>query len=157
MTIRKTTSTIRSVEGETDDETGHVIRETWKDSAGNFDRQGDLPAVTTYCPFSGSVTSHQWYRAHKRHREGDKPAILRYFPESGKEAMRAYFCNGIRHRSANLPSLVAYEEDGSLARKFYFTSGKAHRTDGPAIYYADYRNAGPREEHWVDGQQIDPD
>jgi len=155
VTIRKATSTIRSVEVEIDDETGLVIRETWKDNAGNFDRLGDLPAVTTYGPFSGSVTSRQWYKGHKRHRDGDEPAIIRYFPESGAEAVRAYFRNGIRHRSANLPSLIAYEEDGSLAREFYFTSGKAHRTDGPAIYYANYMDSGPREEHWIDGQQID--
>jgi len=141
---------------ETDDDTGHVIRETWKDSAGNFDRLGDLPAVTTYCHLSGAVTSHQWYRVHRRHRDGDKPAILRYCPESGAEALRAYYRDGLRHRSPNLPSLVAYEEDGTLAREFYFTSNKAHRTDGPAIYYADYRNKGSHEEYWIDGEKIDP-
>jgi len=156
MTIRETTLTIRSVEVETDDETGHVIRETWKDSAGNFDRQGDLPAVTTYCSRSGLVTSHQWYRAHERHRDGDKPAIIRYFPETGAEALRAFYRNGLCHRSGNLPSLVAYERDGSLARKFYFSTGKEHRTDGPAIYYADYMGQGRREEYWIDGEEIDP-
>jgi len=88
----------------------------WKNSAGQYHREGDKPAVIYS---DGAI---EYWKEGKRHRDGDKPAFI--YPNGAIE----YWKEGNRHRDGDKPAYIY--SDGTVS---YWKEGKCHRDgDKPA-------------------------
>jgi hypothetical protein len=146
-----------AVEIEIDDRFGAVVREVWRNSKGQIDRLGDLPAVTRYCPVTGLKTELIWYRNQKIHRGSDLPAILRYDAETGLEVVRGYRTHHLPDRGENKPSALYHSPEGKLLQRSFSVAGRKHRTDGPALEVFDEKSGNlEHQEFWLAGKPVDP-
>jgi len=147
----------RKLEGERPTEIDSEGNKFWKNAAGEFHRDGDLPAEVWV---DGTKSWHQngdqhrdgdkpaqlwadgsksWYQNGKLHRDGDNPAAI------GADGSRLWYNNGKQHRDGDQPAEIW--ADGS---KFWYQKGKRHRDgDKPAIIGAD-----GTEEFWIEDQFI---
>ncbi len=146
-----------SVDVEIDQNTGHVIRETWRNSSGQVDRLGDRPAMSTYCPTTGVTVGQTWFCNGKQHRDNDKPAILRFDAATGNETLRAYWIDDRPHRLGDAPAAIYSSASGSVMSEQFALFGMFHRTNGPAkIDYDEHTGDVTLTEYWVNDQKVEP-
>jgi len=92
----------------------------WRNSAGQYHREGDKPAVINP---NGILV---YYKEGKCHREGDKPAVIDFISGSV-----SYYKEGKYHRDGDKPAFIL--ANGTMS---YWKEGKCHRDgDKPAIIY----------------------
>jgi len=147
----------RKLEGERPTEIDSEGNKFWKNAAGEFHRDGDLPAEVWV---DGTKSWHQngdqhrdgdkpaqlwadgsksWYQNGKLHRDGDKPAQI------WADGSESWYQNGEKHRDGDKPAEIWPE-----GRKEWYKNGKRHRDgDKPAVTYVD-----GTEEFWVEDQFI---
>lgn len=150
-----------SVTVDCDEATGEILSELWRDQNGKFDRPGDRPAVTLYCPETNEVCQQRWYQSALSdglHRDGDKPAKIVTDPETGTKLVEIYMNKGQHHRDGDQPAEIVRRFDGSEEERLYFKHGKLNRPKsvGPAVVRFDATGNVTTAEYWEQGRQIEP-
>ena len=142
-------------------DTGAILTERWKNQFGQFDRLADLPAVTEYCPTTGSVTYQRWHQSEfpqGPHRDGDKPARVTIDPNTGTQIQIDYMKLGHHHRDGDKPAEIIKRESGTDEEHAYWQFGKRHRPpqDGPAVIRFDDNGNVSKTEYWFNDQRVQP-
>ena len=100
----------------------------WRNTAGEYHRDGDRPAVIY------ADGSQEWWWHGEHHRDGDRPATVR------ANGQQEWFQHGELHRDNDLPAAIY-----PGGTKMWSQDGEYHRDgDQPAVIYAD----GSQEWRW---------
>jgi hypothetical protein len=135
--------------------TNRPLKETWRDSSGDLQSYGDLPAIVEYDELTGNVTRRVWIHENAMHRVGG-PALENIDPNTKVVTYEAWFEHGKTHRSGDLPAVIERDEKtGKVTVEAFFEHGKRHRASGPALY-GYHQDTGRKivVSYWQNGRQV---
>lgn len=110
-----------SLEETRDRKTGVLLREAYRNAAGNLDH-GGLPSIIDYDAESGNVEEVMYHRNGVLHRE-DGPAHFKVNPANGIVTLEFWRINGKLHRGGALPASILRTDDGRLWSRRYSING----------------------------------
>ncbi len=127
-------------------------------------RDDDKPAFIMLSE-NNHILQEIWYTRNCIHRDNDKPALITYWLNGTPKSVQ-WYNNGSWFRE-NGPVMIEYADDGTIIKQRwtqnkmvividygiiqYFTNGRKHRTDGPAIIGYNI------SEYWLNGARVTKD
>jgi len=114
-------------------ETGKVVKEVWRNSAGQLDRPNGEPALQQFSEKTGNLIHAQWYRDGNLDRTGDMPAEIVVSEETNVVIAESYIRAGRGHRDDGKPALIRRAENGKVYEMRYKQHGDLHRSEGGAV------------------------
>jgi hypothetical protein len=144
-----------------------LLRETWRNKRGRFDRLNG-PAILEYDAVINDVVRELWYRNGVLHREAG-PAILEHLPGRGitKESWwKNGMCGrddhplrrGSYRRTSAGPAIIEYDpRTHKRTREEWRTlpDGHLHRSQGPAVIERDAESGAVTKALWYrNGREI---
>lgn len=119
------------------DSDGRLVGRTWLHPLDGLPHRDNAPAVQTFDPRTGTLTSEIWINRnrHGRHRGVDKPSEVSINPQTGTVFVELYERDGRLHRVGDRPAQILRDPDTGKTTYFEFRhEGLLHRPDGlPAI------------------------
>lgn len=158
------------------DKNDRLVRQTWYDAASQKPHRLDGPAVQSFHPVTGAITSEIWIDRfnHGRHRDNNLPAETIIDADTGVKTLEEFYRNGHLHRDDGGPAEIHRDPaTGNVTLLAYRFEGALHRDNQmPALQEFDpvsglltnqefYRHGQPEEsqkqctfEGLSDGQQM---
>ncbi|TDF41304.1 hypothetical protein EYS14_00115 [Alteromonadaceae bacterium M269] len=111
-----------TLEQKYDSESGKLLCEKFRNSAGQLDR-GGLPSELHYYRNNGELREIKYHRNGVLHRE-DGPAQISFHEDNGTIGLEYWYKNGKQHRDGTLPAVIGRQRDGRIWTRSYWKNGE---------------------------------